>query len=237
MVQLLLGKPDEALRMSNEALSRARQLKHPYTLALAIHQAAEMRFSRREPEATRELAEALIARAEEHGFQQRLLAGRAFRGWAMSELGQTEEGVAELEAAAASAPAFHALLGLVYARVGRADKALAIFDEEFARIERSGARQREPGLYSLKGNAILMDDSSATAEAEACFRKAIEIAGGQSAKWRELQATTSLARLLRGTGRRDEARAMLSEIYNWFTEGFDTADLKDAKTLLDELGA
>ena len=79
-------------------------------------------------------------------------------------------------------------------------------------------------------------DSSATAEAEKCFRKAIEIARGQSAKWWKLRATTSLAQLLSKQGRRDEARAMLAEIYNWFTEGFDTADLKDAKALLDELG-
>ena len=80
-----------------------------------------------------------------------------------------------------------------------------------------------------------MRDSSAAGEAETCFRKAIEIAKSQSAKWWELRATVSLARLLRDAGRRDEARAMLAEVYNWFTEGFDTTDLKDAKTLLDEL--
>ena len=80
-----------------------------------------------------------------------------------------------------------------------------------------------------------MRDSSATAEVEACLRKAIEIASGQSAKWWELRATVSLARLLRDTGRPNEARKMLDEIYNWFTEGFDTADLKDAKALLEEL--
>ena len=81
----------------------------------------------------------------------------------------------------------------------------------------------------------MIRDPSGTAEPEACFRRAIEIAKGQSAKWWELRATVSLGRLLRDTGRRDEARAMLTEIYRWFTEGFDTTDLKDAKTLLDEL--
>ena len=80
-----------------------------------------------------------------------------------------------------------------------------------------------------------MRDSSATAEAEKCYRESIAIAKSQSAKWWELRATTSLARLLRDTSRRDEGRAMLTEVYNWFTEGFDTADLKDAKALLDEL--
>jgi predicted ATPase len=80
-----------------------------------------------------------------------------------------------------------------------------------------------------------MRDSCATAEAEACFRKAIEIARVQSAKWWELRASVSLAQLLRDNNRRDEALAMLAEIYNWFTEGFDTADLKDAKALIEEL--
>ena len=81
-----------------------------------------------------------------------------------------------------------------------------------------------------------MQGAEQTASAEACFRKAIEIAGQHGAKWFELRATTSLARLLAKQGRRDEARAMLADIYGWFTEGFDTADLKDAKALLDELG-
>src|SRR5262249_23126056 len=125
-VQLALGKPDEALRLSNEALSRARQLKHAATLGLAIHLAGIVHVLRREPEAALELAEANIALAEEHGFQERLLSGRALRGWAMTELGKTEEGVAELESAAASSPPFQAMLAEVYARVGRADKALAI---------------------------------------------------------------------------------------------------------------
>jgi len=90
-------------------------------------------------------------------------------------------------------------------------------------------------FHRLKGEAILMRDSSMTAAAEECFRKAIAITRSQSAKSWELRATTSLARLLRDTGRRDEARTMLAKIYDWFTEGFDTADLKDAKALLDEL--
>jgi tetratricopeptide (TPR) repeat protein len=237
LVKLQLGKPDEALRLSNEALSRARQLKHSFTLALTIQLAGAVRFYRREPEAARDLAEADIALAKEHGFQERLPTGPTFRGWALTELGQTEEGIAELEAAAAPSPQFLMILPEVYVRVGRADKAFAIVDEELARVESSGAHRQEPVLYWLKGEAILMRDSSATVEAEKCFRKAIEIARGQSAKWWELRATTSLARLLRERNSRDEARLMLSEIYNWFTEGFDTADLKDAKALLEELRA
>ena len=84
---------------------------------------------------------------------------------------------------------------------------------------------------------MLAQNPSDGAEAERCFRTAIEIARGQSARMAELRATTSLAHLLNEQGRRDEARTMLAEIYGWFTEGFDTADLKDAKALLDELNA
>jgi len=121
--------------------------------------------------------------------------------------------------------------------VGQPERALQLLDEALGKCERlGGVYEREAELHLLRGEAILMRDSAATAEAEECFRKAIEIARGQSAKWWELRATTSLARLLAKQGKRDEARAMLADIYNWFTEGFDTADLKDAKALLDELG-
>src|SRR5262249_30506478 len=150
-VQLALGKPDEALRLSNEALSRSRQLKHAYTLALAIWRAAEVRADRGESGAARDLAEAVIALAEETGFQDFLLVGRALKESVMTGLGQTEEGVAELEAAAASSPGFGVALAQVYVRVGRADEALAIVHEELARAERSGARLRESELYRLKG--------------------------------------------------------------------------------------
>ena len=157
----------------------------------------------------------------------------------MTELGQAERGVVELEASASSLQSFFRtpasmMLAAVYVHVGRVEKAVVIVDEELARIERSGARQEAAELYRLKGEAILRRDSSAIAKAEKCFRKAIEIAESQSAKWWELRATVSFARLLSDTGRRAEARTILSDIYNWFTEGFDTADLKDAKALLDE---
>jgi tetratricopeptide (TPR) repeat protein len=236
LAQHQLGRPDEALRLSSEALSRARQLKDSFTLALATQLAGVLRYFRREPVAASELADALMALAEKHGFQERMLWGRTLRGWAMTELGQTERGVAELEAAAASSPMVPTMmLAQVYARDARADRALAMVDEQLARAERTGAHLREQELHRLKGEAIFRRDPSAAAQAEACFRRAIEIARGQSVKWAELRSTVSLARLLRDTNRHDEARAMLADIYNWFTEGFDTADLKDAKALLEEL--
>jgi predicted ATPase len=92
-------------------------------------------------------------------------------------------------------------------------------------------------MYRLKGELLLKQDDSYAAEAQSCFERAIEIARNQSAKSWELRATMSLARLLAKQGKREEARAMLGDIYGWFTEGFDTRDLKDAKALLNELGA
>src|SRR5215472_9012316 len=127
------------------------------------------------------------------------------------------------------------LLAKVYLHLGRAEAAFGVVNGELAGIERSGAYQEAAELHQIKGEAILMRDTAGTAEAEGCFRKAIEIARVQSAKWWELAATTRLARLMAKQGKRDEARSMLADIYNWFTEGFDTADLKDAKALLKEL--
>jgi len=236
-----LGRPDEALKVGYEALRRARELKHSLSLALALHLASLLHYERREPEAARELAEAEIAIADEHGFCEFSLAGRAIKAWAMSELGQTQQGIAELETLAASGRRLlHISLSIIlahaYLPAGRAEQALLVIVAELARIEHSGAYMEAAELRRLKGEAILIRDSTASAQAEGCFRKAIKIAHGQSAKWWELRATVSLARLLRDAGRRDEARAMLAGIYNWFTEGFDTADLKDAKALLDDLG-
>jgi predicted ATPase len=112
-----------------------------------------------------------------------------------------------------------------------------LLDDVLAQIERTGEKMHQAEILRLKGEVLLMHDTKSAAEAEACFRVALDVARTQEAKWWELRATTDLARLLRQTNRRDEARATLAEIYNWFTEGFDTADLKDAKALLEELSA
>jgi predicted ATPase len=164
----------------------------------------------------------------------------------MTELGQLEEGVSEMEKGIADfrrfggVPRFPftlAVLAQAYARLGRHDEATAMLDEALARIEGTGERVDEAEMLRLKAEVLLMRDRSAVNDAERCLRAAIDVARGQEAKWWELRATTDLARLLARQGRRDEARAMLAEIYNWFSEGFDTADLKDAKSLLDELSA
>ena len=120
-------------------------------------------------------------------------------------------------------------------KADRPDDALNAATEALAATDQQEERYYEPGIHRVRGEVLLRQDGSNVEKAENCFRRAIEIARKQSGKSLELRATTSLARLLAKQGRRDEARAMLADIYNWFTEGFDTADLKDAKALLEEL--
>jgi predicted ATPase len=108
-------------------------------------------------------------------------------------------------------------------------------NEVLVHVERSGEKGYLAEMLRLKGEVLLIRDASATLDAERCFRDAVEVARAQGARWWLLRTTTSLARLLRDTDRSAEARATLAAIYNWFTEGFDTADLKDAKALLEEL--
>ena len=156
--------------------------------------------------------------------------------------GRFEEGIVKLGRsisvvrAAGTTPFGWTFRVLAYglARVGRTAEGLQVVDEAMASAAHTGEPHASPHLYHVKG-LLLAETMSGAVEAEDCLRTAIEIARGQSARSAELRATTSLARFLDKQGRRDEARAMLAAIYGWFTEGFDTADLKDAKALLDEL--
>jgi predicted ATPase/class 3 adenylate cyclase len=245
MTLQLLGRVDQAAKASEEALSRARSSQHLFTLAQALLQAGILPcFAKRETEKISAYAEEVGALAEEMGFAE--WRSTFQRGWALAELGDLEKGVAGMEMGVEEfkrrggiprLPIHLAWLANGYARLGQTDRALILLDQILADAERSGTVVDNAEILRIKGEVLLMRDRCAEDAAESCFRSAIEIAQGQEAKWWELRATTSLARLLRDTNRRDEARAMLAEIYNWFTEGFDTADLKDAKALLDELSA
>jgi predicted ATPase len=165
-------------------------------------------------------------------------------GWALVELGEVIQGIAEMTTAIAG---FHGLGGVPHmqyliavraeaiARIGRIHEALPELDRTLAHIELTGDTRDHAEMLRLKGAVLLMHNSAATAEAEKCFREAVHVARAQEARWWELRATVSLARLLHDTNRSDEAHTMLADIYGWFSEGFELPDLRDAKALLDEL--
>ncbi|MBI3797980.1 MAG: AAA family ATPase [Deltaproteobacteria bacterium] len=243
-----LGYPDQALKRSHEALTRARELARPYTLAFALFWAVWVHQHRREGQVVQERIEAQIALASEQGFPNWMTWGTILRGGVLAEQGQGEEGIVEIRqglaalratGAAISRPYWLALLAEAYGKVGQPEEGLTVLAEALAGVDKNWERFCEAELYRLKGQLALQSESqsleSRTREAEACFHKAIEIARRQQAKSWELQAVMSLSRLWQQQGKTEEARKMLAEIYGWFTEGFDTKDLQKAKALLDKL--
>jgi len=241
-----LGYPDQALKRGDEALALAQRLAHPFSLAFAEFVVIVLRQFRREARVAQEYAESMIALSTEYGLTDQLGWATTLRGCAMAEQGCHEEGIAQIQEGLAATRATGAelwrpqvlcSLAEAYREAGRFGDGLSALAEALAATDEQGARAFEAEIHRLKGELLLREDHSSPAEAQRCFQRAIEIARKQSAKSWELRATTSLARLLARQGRRDEARATLAEIYGWFTEGFDTADLKDAKALLDQLNA
>jgi len=237
-VLCLLGRIDQAVKSAEEALRQARESKHLFSLGLALVMAASIHRYRRDPEAVLPLAKEAIALSEDTGFSEWLHFGQFWHGWSIVQLGQPVQGIVEMETANAvlDRQLTTVMLARSYAKVSRIEEALALLNEALVKIKDTGTKFQEPEILRLKGEVLLMHDSGATEQAEVCFRLALEEARAQEAKWWELRTSVSLARLLRDINRRDEARTMLTGIYNWFTQGFDTADLKDAKALLDELG-
>ena len=239
-----LGYPDQALKRCYEALALARA-GSVASDASAQSFVVALLMARREASATQEGAERLIALSAEHGLTLLLAAGTILRGWAIAAQGRHEEGIAQIQEglAALRATGTKIRLALDFVTLAaacleadRLDDGLSALTEALAAADEHENRIAEAEIRRLRGELLLKQDDSNTAEAQLWFERAIEIARKQSAKSLELRATMSLARLIASQGRRDEARAMLADIYNWFTEGFDTADLKDAKALLDELG-
>jgi predicted ATPase len=239
----LLGYPDQALRRSREAVALARELSHPLSLGFALDFAAWLHQFRRERKLTQELAEEGIAISTDQGLPFWRELGVIMQGWALAAQGQ-EEGIALMRRGLTAwqamgtevgSPYFLALLAEGYGKGGQAKKGLEVLAEAIATVQRNGERNYEAELYRLKGKLLLQSNAQHCSEAEPCFQRALSIARSQSAKSLELRAAMSLSRLWQQQGKKDEARQMLAEIYGWFTEGFDTKDLQDAKALLDEL--
>ena len=159
----------------------------------------------------------------------------------MADLGRVEEGISEMcraisVSAEGGVPPMFGSLAEAYGKNRQPEEGLKAVSEGLTREQQAGFRNFESDLYRIKGELLLIGGSADEVQAEQCFRTAIDVARGQDAKWWELRATISLARLLMRQGKIAEARGNLADIYGWFTEGFEFADLKDAKALLEELG-
>lgn len=245
-----LGYSDQALQRVSVALTLAQELSHPLSLAVALTFSAWLHHYRRERQAAQEQAEALIALCTDQGFPYWVTFGSIYRGWMLAEQGKGKEGIAQIRQALAILPTtgteldrpyFLTLLAEVYGKVEQAEEGLSVLDEALGIVDKTRERVYEAEVYRIKGELALRagekEKGGKGEEAEGCFLRAIAIAQKQQAKSLELRAVMSLARLWQSQGKTAEARQMLAEIYGWFTEGFDTKDLQEAKGLLEELGS
>jgi class 3 adenylate cyclase/predicted ATPase len=239
-----LGYPDQGRARNDEALTLVQQSAHSFSLGFALSVSAIFHQLRREVHAAQERVETTISLATEQSFPYYIACNAILRGWALGQQGQAQEGIAQITqglmayratGAEISRSYFLALLAETHGILGEPEVGLTALTEALTLAETTGERWYEPELYRLKGTLLLQQSSDNATEAETCFHHAIRIAQSQQAKSWELRATTSLARLWKQQGKRDQARQLLGDVYSWFTEGFDTPDLKDAKTLLDEL--
>jgi predicted ATPase len=239
-----LGYPDQALETSDEALSLAHELSHPFTLAFAFWGMAKLNQFRREVQATLEQTEAMIALSNEQGFPLWVELGTLLRAWTLAMQGNTEEGIAQIRQIMANKPAgmtnanwpmIYALLVGMYGAAGQAEEGLCMVAEALALVEKTGFRFYEAELRRLQGELLLKQAAPDRRQAETCLHRALDLARSQQAKSIELRAAMSLSRLWHQHGKKEEACRLLKEIYGWFTEGFDTPDLQEAKALLEEL--
>jgi class 3 adenylate cyclase/predicted ATPase len=240
----VLGYPDRAHQRSEQQLVEARELGHSNTLAQALSRACIFCRMSRDDEGIREAAEALVALAAEHGLPYFQAIGMLHRGWVIIERGGVEDGIAELERAAAAArdaqarwsPAYVSCVAAeAHALAGRRREAATCAAEALSQWDEVQSPWFLGDQHWHKGQLLLRLAEPNRGRAESCFRHAIEFARNQEAKMWELRAATSLARLWAEQGKRGQALDLLAPVYGWFTEGFDTADLKDAGALLDEL--
>jgi predicted ATPase len=249
----LLGHPDQSLKRSHEALALAQDLSHPFSLAFALIHAAVLHQLSREEQEAQERIESAIALCTQQGFPFLLAIGTILQDGALAEQGQEKARIAHLRRGLAAYQAIGAglwrpyslsLLAQAYQIAGQVKEGLTVLVEALVLVEKSDERWWEAELYRLKGELLRKNEDRLTLRVvermnasreespEGCFLKAIDVARRQSAKSLELRAALSLSRLWQEQGKRQEAHQMLAEIYGWFTEGFDTTDLKEAKALL-----
>jgi tetratricopeptide (TPR) repeat protein len=242
LAQVMLGFPSKALEQKERAFATARDVGHPLTVAHALWLAAELHQLRREPKDVEDLTAALLPLVSEHGSAVGVANAKMLQGWALAAQGKGSAGLADLQAAMASWRAtgskFHVPYRLAraadaYRMAGQVNTGLGLIDEAIEVSANSDDRWFESALYDLRSDLLVAIGN--LGEAENGYLRALEIARRQGARMLELRTATHLARLWQSKGKRIEARNLLAPVYGWFTDGFDTADLKDAKALLDEL--
>jgi hypothetical protein len=240
-----LGYLDRCRKRLANVVGHTRNRSDLHAAAFALTHAACGHLLAGHSFAAQSSAEEAMALSKEHGFEERLEISRCIRGIALADQGLLEEGIREICDGVAALRLskcgifdswFYGALALAYGRAGRPQEGLATIERILATIEGVGGKAMYLAeIHRAQGELLLLHEGGKTTQAEKSYRAATDLARSQGARLLELRATTSLARFLRDTNRSDEAHAMLAEIYNWFAEGFDTADLKEAKALLDEL--
>jgi DNA-binding SARP family transcriptional activator len=239
----ILGYPDQARSQIHKGLTLAQQLSYPFSLASAQVLAGITYVHCGDWQRAEELAQACVNLSDKHGFSLPLAYGMSVHGRALVERRRPEDGVTQLRQAVAAFQSAHYLdgqpvvlpwLAQAYAKAGKVEEGLTVVAEALALTEKAGDQRFEAEIHRLSGELLWMQSADA-AEVESRFWKAIAVARRQCAKSWELRATISLARLWQRQGKREDARKVLAEIYRWFSEGFDTADLQEARALLDEL--
>ena len=243
-----LGYPQRASERGLAALAMAQTVAHPFSLCFALRFEAVLRIERREPELMAARTKAYLAVAREQGFAFDCAAGSMLEiwhdAWVTGQCGDDRieafrSALAEMQriGIGLTLGLWHALFAECLEKQGNTDEALTALEAAVVHFERRGSDAIwEPEVHRLMGDLLLRRNPSAADRAEVSYRRAIERAHSQEARSWELRAATSLVRLWRDQGRRAEAAGLLAPVYGWFTEGFDTADLKEAKALLEELG-
>jgi predicted ATPase len=241
-----LGYPDHALRLSQEALTLCREYPHAPTMVFVLADGGMLHLLRREPHLTLERAEAVRRLSSEHGFSLWMAFGDILGGWARVRLGHGAEAIEQIRrglevyrvrAGELERPLWVATLADAYQTLGRRDDGLATVEQALAEIRQTGVRFIEAELHRIRGELLLGQPAGPGAEAERCFQRALEVAREQQARSLELRAALSLGRMLAQRGEGAMARRTLAPVYEWFSEGFQTPDLVDARAFLTGLGA
>jgi predicted ATPase len=251
LVLWLLGYPDQALHMSQAAYTLAQEMAHPYSQGYALMWAAMLHTYRREGQLVQARTEALMTLSTAQEYALYMGAGTFWQGLIQTQeayrsgrpeqgevyIARMRQGLTDWLATGAGVfqPYFLALLGEAYGNAGHTEQGLAMLTEASAVVERTGERYYEAEIQRLRGELLLRQTPPEVHQAETCLQHALAVAQRQQAKSLELRAAMSLSRLWQQQEKRDKARRLLAEVYNWFTEGFDTADLQEARALLDEL--